>query len=75
MPKKRQLMKSHVRAKDLNTHDAFKMGGEMYSILAAQEDSWGFVIVHARPIFGFLEQSIQMIVPKKTVFKVYNHTQ
>lgn len=63
---------SHVPANMLTNYDRFKMAGQMYMIDEVRRNAFDERVVRFHPIFGRQISSHTMIVPKNTMFKVYN---
>jgi len=66
------MRKSHIPATMLMNYDRFKMGGQMYMIDSVARNAYDERVIHAHPIFGRKVKTITIIVPKDTMFKVYN---
>lgn len=63
---------SFHRASKLMVDDHFKMGGRKYQIEKIVTNDHNQKVLHVRPTRGQRRPVTMLIVPRSTIFKVYN---
>jgi len=56
----------------LMNYDRFKMAGQMYMIDSVRRNAYDERVIEAHPIFGRKTKTVKLIVPRDSMFKVYN---
>jgi len=67
-----KIRTSHVPASALMEEDRFKMAGQMYRVMNVTTNAYDQKVIRFYSVFNHRGDVATMIVPRRTMFKVYN---